>query len=328
MKYKWIEKFQRVSWEPDKIGVLLILSVCISVVGFSQIDQSKHHLDEVYEECIRRLHGDSGALKCAIEVSEEWDKEIRKYYIGLLNVLDSSAQNDLELTQEQWLIYRDLEYKFSGSLHAMDGTMYSRMRAFRNMNIVRTRALELKSYYWTRTEEEEPKSTQFNGEDITEHEPISASILPTPDSEFLNSLDDSRRIDAEYMIDKYLETYFFIVEPEKVIRKTEIDNPEYPDGPVDCGFRTVYNNNLIIEDDFGCDSYTRSTIIEFGNYSFKEVSRVIKILLPKVYKSGYYEDQDGWHDLESDDEWYGYSGSCSLSIYSRDNQTFVDYGCG
>ena len=74
-----------------------------------------------------------------------------------------------------------------------------------------------------------------------------------------------------------------------------------------------------------------STTIEFGNYSLEEVNRAIKILLPKVYKidaAGYSEDQEGWHELDSDDEWYEYNGSCSLSIYKRDTKTIVDYGCG
>lgn len=311
--------------------ITLLLSIFIVNVSFSQVEQNVHHLDEVYKDCCNKNHGEYGAANCAIDLSKKWDEEMNKYYNALMKVLDKNAQNDLKQAQDQWIKYRDLEYKFSSSLHAMQGTIYTRLRAQRNMRIVRTRALELKSYYWTRTEEEEPKNTSLNNLQIITQESISDSILPTPDSKFMNSLDKSRIIDAEYVIDKYLETYFYIVEPEKVIRRTDVDNPEYPEGPVDCGFRTVYNNNVVIEDDFGCESYTRTTTIEFGNYSFKEVNRVVKILLPKLFKkdaSDYTKNQGGWHNLDGDDEWYEYGGSCSLSISKRDNKTFIDYVCG
>jgi uncharacterized protein YecT (DUF1311 family) len=309
--------------------ITLLTAILVFNVAFSQVNQNEHYLDDVYKECCSKKLGDFGALNCAIEVSEEWNKEVIKYYNGLMKALDKNAQNDLKQAQDHWVKYRNLEYKLSSSIHAIQGTMYSRIQAQRNMRIVRTRALELKSYYWIRTEEEEP-SANLNNVQVTSEESTSDSILPTPDSKFMYSLDKVRMINADYVIDKYLETYFFIVEPKKVTRRTDVNNPEYHEGPVDCGFRTVYNNNIIQEDDFGCDSYTQTTIIEFGNYSFKEVNRVIKILLPKLYekdKAGYTGGQEGWHHLDGDDEFYDYS-SCSLEILTRDNKIFVEYGCG
>jgi uncharacterized protein YecT (DUF1311 family) len=314
-----------------KNTITLLLSIFIVNVSFSQVERNVHRLDEVYTDCCNKNHGEYGAANCAIDLSKKWDEEMNKYYKGLMNILDASAQKDLKQAQDQWTKYRDLESKFSSSLHDMQGTMYIRLAAYRSMRIIRTRALELKSYYWTRTEEEEPKNTSLNNLQIITQESISDTVLPTPDSKFMNSLDESRRINAEYVIDKYLEAYFYIVEPEKVIRRTDVDNPEYPEGPVDCGFRTVYNKNVILEDDFGCESYTQSTTIQFSNYSYKEVNRVVKLLLPEVYKkdaSDYTKDQGGWHNLDGDDEWYEYGGSCSLSISKRNNKTFIDYVCG
>jgi len=314
-----------------KNTITLLFSIFIFNVSFSQVEQNEQRLNELYKECCNDNYGEYGAANCAIDLSKKWDKEMNKYYKGLMNILDANAQKNLKQAQDQWTKYRDLESKFSSSLYDMQGTMYIRLAAYRSMRIIRTRALELKSYYWTRTEEEEPKNTSLNNLQIITQESISDSILPTPNSKFMDSLDKSKIIDAEYVIDKYLETYFYIVEPEKVIRRTDVDNPEYPEGPVDCGFRTVYNNNVVIEDDFGCESYTRTTSIEFGNYSFKEVNRVVKILLPKLFKkdvAGYTEDQEGWHNLEGDDEYYDYNGSCSLEINKRDNKTLIDYVCG
>ena len=186
-----------------KKTITFILTLFVFNVAFSQNEQS-HRLDDIYKECCNKKHGDYGALSCAIDVSKEWNNEINKYYKGLMNVLDSNAQNDLKQAQEQWLTYRDLEYKFSESLHNMDGTMYSRMRVQRNMEISRTRALELKSYYWTRTEEDEPKDYESKTGQIETQQNKTDTILPTPDEAFFDGLDSSN-VDA--ILEKYMEYY-------------------------------------------------------------------------------------------------------------------------
>lgn len=310
----------------NKIQILILTTFAFNV-AFSQIDQNKHHLDDVYKECYNKQKGDYGALYCAIDVGKEWNKEMNRYYGFLMNVLDTNAQNELKLAQEQWIKYRDLEYRFSGSLHDLQGTMYLRMRAYRNMRIVRTRALELKYYYWVRTEDEEPKSYKSNKVQVVSLENEMDSILPTPDVKFINSLDKSRITNAEYVIEKYIDTFFHITKQEEVIEKASISHTEIPGE--DCRYRTEYNRSIAVEKDYGCDSYDQTTTIEFTNYSLREVKRVLKCMLPTKYNRendyGNPVDSEGWDESDGD---YNYNGNCSLHIHKEENKILVQFGCG
>lgn len=309
-----------------KIIITSLLAIFVFNFSFSQIEQNEHRLDKEYKACCNKKHGDYGALYCAIELGKEWDLEMNKYYLGLMNILDSIAQKDLLSAQRQWMKYRDLEYKFSNSLHDMEGTMYLRMRAYRNMRIVRMRALELKSYYWVRIEEDEPKGYESKKDQSISSPNKLDSTLPTPDTNFISSLDKSRITNAEYVIKKYIEAYLSITKNEEVIKKTYHNGPDKPGEG--CLFRTEYNNGIALENDYGCDSYQMTTTVEFNNYSLEEVKRVIKILLPTEYTPIKdrinADDYEGWNEDYTD---YIYDEMCSLSIYIESNKILVTYGC-
>lgn len=305
----------------------LLTFFCSLNFAFLQVDQSTHPLDKKYEQCCNNHQGDYGALNCAIDMGNEWDKEMNKYYLGLMNVLDSTAQNDLKIAQNQWINYRDLEYKFSNSVHDMQGTIYLRMRAFRNMRIVRTRALELKSYYWVRTEEDEPKA-KVQDSIVTQAVLKTGNTnlsLPTPDSLFFSRLEISKRNNAQYVIEKYIDTYLVVSKSREVIGKAPIYNAEIPGE--NCLYRTEYGNIAFIED-YGCDSYFQTTTIEFSNYNFDEVIELIKILLPKVQKvnddGNYPAYRNGWNESE---HYYEYNSNCTLDIHKEENKILISYGC-
>ena len=151
------------------------------------------------------------------------------------------------------------------------------------------------------------------------------TILPTPDSTFFNNLDSSRINNADYVIEKYIDSYFFITKEKEVIEKASLNHTEIPGE--DCRYRTEYNS-IAIEEDYGCDSYFQTTTIEFNNYSFEEVKRIIKILLPTKYNRendhGNPGDSDGWNESDLD---YNYNDNCSLSIFKEENKILVQYGC-
>jgi len=149
------------------------------------------------------------------------------------------------------------------------------------------------------------------------------SILPTPDAKFMSGLDSSLINNAEYVIGKYIESYFVVTKKKEVIEKASINHPEIPGK--DCKFRAEYNCFNVTED-YGCESYDQTTTIEFEHYTFQEVKRVIKILLPKVanydLEDSYYE---GW---DNDDLNYSYEDYCGLYIFKMENKIWVEYGCG
>lgn len=209
----------------------------------------------------------------------------------------------------------------------MQGTMYLRMRSCRNMRIVRTRALELKYYYWVRTEEDEPKS---NIQDSIATQPVLQTrntnlALPTPDSIFFSELEISKRNNAQYVIEKYIDTYLVVSKAREVIDKAPLSNTEIPGE--NCLYRTEYENIVFIED-YGCDSYFQTTSIQFKNYSFDEIKRLIKILLQKVEKISGYDnypvDRTGWNESE---DYYQYNSNCTLDIHKEENKILISYGC-
>lgn len=305
----------------------LLTFLCSLNLTFSQVDQSAHPLDKKYEQCCNNHHGDYGALNCAIDLSKEWDKQMNKYYLGLMNVLDSAAQNNLMKAQRQWIKYRDLEYKFSNSIHDMQGTMYLRMRAYRAMRIVRTRALELKSYYWVRTEEDEPEAkVQDSRSTLTVLKTGNTTlVLPTPDSLFFGGLEVSKRNNAQYVIEKYIDTYLIVSKARDIIGKAPLSHTEIPGE--NCLYRTEYDSIVYVED-YGCDSYFQTTSIEFKNYNFDEVKRIVKILLPKVHKESsddnFPVDRTGW---DESGRYYEYNSNCTLDIRKEENKIFISYGC-
>ena len=149
------------------------------------------------------------------------------------------------------------------------------------------------------------------------------SILPTPDDKFMSGLDSSLINNAEYVIKKYIETYFVVTKEKEVIEKASINHPEIPGK--DCKYRTEYTCFNITED-YGCESYEQTTTIEFTHYTFQEVKRVIKILLPKVAN---YEIEDSYYEgWDNDDRHYSYEDYCGLDIFKMENKILVEYGCG
>lgn len=135
--------------------------------------------------------------------------------------------------------------------------------------------------------------------------------LPTPDTTlFKNPTPPIENID---LIEMYVKTYFTITQPTKVLETTPADNPE---GVWDCHIRTEYGN--IAMEEYTCDLQLEKTL-EFKNYSFKEVNRVLKILYPEV-ENKVWEENIYVYDSDG-----GYG--CSLEVIDENDKIVVFYGC-
>jgi len=136
--------------------------------------------------------------------------------------------------------------------------------------------------------------------------------LPPPDTALFNN--PSLPIENIDLIEMYVKTYFTITQPAKVLETTSADNPE---GLWDCHIRTEYGN--IAMEEYTCDLQLEKTV-EFKNYSFEEVNRVLKILYPEV-KNKVWEENTYVYDSNG-----GYG--CSLEVIDENNKIVVFYGCG
>jgi len=129
-------------------GVLFIL--LFNFTAAQDDNNDKHPIDIKVEECLA-IHSNQttiGMIECIQTAMEEWDDELNKYYKLLMNNLDINEQEKLRDAQRQWLVFRDKEFEFIGTRYGkMEGTMFNIIEADSRNNIVRQRALELKSYY-------------------------------------------------------------------------------------------------------------------------------------------------------------------------------------
>jgi len=129
-------------------GTLFIL---LTIFTFGQESETeKHPIDIKVEECLAIPSNQTtiGMIDCIQTAMEEWDAELNKYYKLLMNNLDNNEQDKLRDAQRQWLVFRDKEFEFIGTRYGkMEGTMFNIIEADSRNNIVRQRALELKSYY-------------------------------------------------------------------------------------------------------------------------------------------------------------------------------------
>jgi len=134
-----------------KLATIKLLFVFASLSAFGQNDQeSKHPIDTRRELChsIDSNQTTYGMMQCEAIAKKEWDDEMNKYYKLLMDTLASEEKEKLKTAQRQWIEYRDKELEFSWSMFdGMLGTMWRVVGAGRACDIVKERALDLKSYY-------------------------------------------------------------------------------------------------------------------------------------------------------------------------------------
>lgn len=131
-------------------GILFIL--LINFTFGQEIEPDKHPIDLKVEECLAVGVNQTtiGMIACMQTAMEEWDIEMNKYYKLLMDTLKTNKREKLRDAQRQWLVYRDKEFEFIGTMYGnMDGTMWKIVAADCRNSFVRQRALELTSYYDT-----------------------------------------------------------------------------------------------------------------------------------------------------------------------------------
>ena len=129
-------------------GLFFILLTQLIFAQESEID--KHPIDIKVEECLAIGSNQTtvGMIACIQTAMEEWDAELNKYYKLLMKTLNNDEQEKLRAAQRQWLVFRDKEFEFLGTRYGnMEGTIFNIIEADSRNNIVKQRALELKSYY-------------------------------------------------------------------------------------------------------------------------------------------------------------------------------------
>ena len=73
-----------------------------------------------------------------------WDKEMNFAYRTIMASLSSDEQQALRTAPQQWIMYRNAEFKAIDAIYeSKDGTMFRPMRAADPLQIVKARAMQL-----------------------------------------------------------------------------------------------------------------------------------------------------------------------------------------
>jgi len=124
-------------------SIVILFYMC--AISFAQ-EPAKHAIDKALDVCLDKNSSTAGMTNCIGEAYGKWDKELNRLYAELMKRLGADGKITLKEAQVQWLKFRDAEFKLlDGIYDKLEGTMYIPMRADSRMQIVKNRALELKS---------------------------------------------------------------------------------------------------------------------------------------------------------------------------------------
>lgn len=125
---------------------LLLVALLAPSVCFAQ-ERPEHKIDKALSACTDKNPSTAGMVECIDKSYKAWDAELNLNYNNLMRKLDATSKQSLKAAQQEWIKYRDSEFKLIDSIFStMEGTMYIPMQANMRMEVVKKRALELADY--------------------------------------------------------------------------------------------------------------------------------------------------------------------------------------
>ncbi|MCP4649611.1 MAG: DUF1311 domain-containing protein [PVC group bacterium] len=129
----------------------LVWIVCLLLLGnfcYAGQENYRHPIDKVEADLIAQELSTAGTANATIKVTEMWEEEMNKFCELLKQELNARERKQLIEAQEAWLKFREKEKQnIINVFGKLIGTMYIPMRAANFKALVRTRALDLRSYY-------------------------------------------------------------------------------------------------------------------------------------------------------------------------------------
>ena len=129
-----------------KLLLALISILFLASLSTGQ-EQPQHPIDKALDACIDKNGSTAGMVECTDKAYAAWDKELNRNYGELMRALNPKQKEALRLAQLEWIKQRDLEFKFIDSMFdTFQGTMYIPMRIGARLDIIKQRALALKTH--------------------------------------------------------------------------------------------------------------------------------------------------------------------------------------
>ena len=125
---------------------LLLFSLPI----LAQQEVEPHPIDVLRQQChdVEENQTTYGMIACEAAALEAWTKEMDKYYELLIGKLGLESRQKFEQSQKRWLEFQALELDFSAKFYTdLEGSMWRIVAVGQACELVKARALALKSYY-------------------------------------------------------------------------------------------------------------------------------------------------------------------------------------
>lgn len=128
--------------------ILLFLLIYLPVIS-QDSTEIIHPIDSELKICLDldSNYSTQAMLDCVYIATDSWELELNKNYNELISKLDKDKKVYLEKSHQDWLVYKESEILFINELYlSMEGTMYILMSASDKLELIKSRALELKEY--------------------------------------------------------------------------------------------------------------------------------------------------------------------------------------
>ena len=112
-------------------------------------NEQKNLIDKIEEDCISDKSSTQEMSECTFKAIDAWNKEIEKNLALLKNITSKEDFEKIQLSQKNWESYRDSEIVVYNLIQKKEGTMFQNVSAGFKRELIKQRAIELKSLYKT-----------------------------------------------------------------------------------------------------------------------------------------------------------------------------------
>jgi uncharacterized protein YecT (DUF1311 family) len=118
------------------------------------LTSEQYKIDTTYRECLYSSENQvNQMMNCGGRARDSWDTELEKYYDLLMTILIPGEREKLKTAQRRWEQYKESEYMFAGTTYYnLQGPVWKIVALDREVEVVKHRAMELKTYYELLTE--------------------------------------------------------------------------------------------------------------------------------------------------------------------------------
>lgn len=126
---------------------LFFIALTLAFTG--SYGQGTDPINKQLERCLRNSTTNEQMMGCQVAARKSWSEELTKYYTLYHKALLHVNQPILEIAQWKWENYRDSEFRLIEAHYSTqtEGNMWMPVIEGKKMEIVRARALRLRSAY-------------------------------------------------------------------------------------------------------------------------------------------------------------------------------------